>query len=197
MADLHSRFFGFWHTMLHDLFAGFWKDLMFSQPCASITGQLPGGVDIFKTDRPGKLTWNCNRLGTGLGSDFNWEPKNRLPGARHLLKLEARGASSSGPTSAPSARHLQACFWERMVFLSSYSFAPHFSAFMSALLCSGCLASVSTLQLQRNRYAKEKEGWCHLFLSSCRCFLVFGIWYFLNGRDFDSSSMWQMTTWLF
>lgn len=69
--------------------------------------------------------------------------------------------------------------------------------FMSALLCSGCLASVSTLQLQRNRYAKEKEGWCHLFLSSCRCFLVFGIWYFLNGRDFDSSSMWQMTTWLF
>lgn len=190
MSDLHSRFFGFWHTMLHDMFAGLWEDLMFSQPCASITGQLPGGVDIFKTDRPGKLTWNCKRLGTSLGSDFNWESKNKLPGARHLFKLEARGASSSGPTSAPSARHLQACFWERMVFLSSYSFAPHFSAFY---VCSVvlwvpgfCFHSPAAAQQLCKR---EREGWCHLFLSSCRCFLVFGIWYFLNDRDFDSSSM--------
>lgn len=178
MSDFHSRFYGFWRTMLHDMFAGFWEDLMFSQPCASIPGQLPG-VDIFKMDRPGKLTWNSGRLGTSLGSDFNWEPNNRLPGARHLLKLEARDASSSGPMPAPTARHLQVCFWERMVFLSSQSFTPHFSASVSALSCSGCLPSVPTLQLQHDRHAKER---CHLFLSSCRCFLVFRDLVFSNWQ---------------
>lgn len=186
MSDLHSRFFGFWHTMLPDMFAGFWEDLMFSQPYASITGQLPGGVDIFKTDRPGKLTWNCSRLGTSLGSDFNWEPKNRLSGARHLLKLEARDASSSGPMPALSARLLQICFWKRMVFLSGYSFTPHFSAFVSALSCSGLPGFCSHSPDEAWQTCKrEREGWCHLSLSSCTCFLVFGIWYFLNERDFD------------